>query len=1051
MDLFYQSNRTKLAIFCLCLYIGMTAVLCLSNLAIAAEEEKAGRVFFSPNGDGIIDAAIFRLSVSNPTNVASWEFIILDNQGREVKRLSGTGAPPNLLEWNGRDEHNQLISDGTYQYALNVVTLAGNHVNMSPQELICDRQTPSAKVSVEPTIFSAEEGSAKPTARFYIEALDANSIHSWLLKIQNVITGVAMKSFYGKGQPPASTEWSGQTDGDDPAPDGDYQFTLAVRDRAGNTTTTEPQKVTIDRAEPITVVEAKPSIFSPNNDGVQDLTIFSIQIPTTKKVIEQWILSILNPKGKVVKTFEGRGELPREIAWDGKEKAGQTVEDSAYSYQLVMVDQAGNRGTTIQKTLIVDNTPPKAVVDLKPVLLSPNGDGFGDNGLFQIDVVEINGIQTYGLEIRNDVGDIKRVFKGEGTPQTRLQWAGQEEGNRILIDGKYSYSMILIDNAGNKTVTSPKPFQIDTSPPVVNMTVEPKLISPNGEQKEAILQILVQDASEIEAWTLKIEDNKKKLVRKFEGTGLLLKPLAWDGRMENKEMVPDGPYNCIFWVQDKAHNDTLVPPQSVIVGAKIPDVVVQAKLPCFSPNADDIKDNNTFSISVQSFNKIRHWAVEIADTSGMLIRKFEGLASVPREIIWGGERDDKSPADDGIYRYILKVIDEAGNKNETAPQMVQIDTTRPQIDVKAVPPLFSPNNDGFLDQSLFNLTYRDASPANQWTVTIKNEKNKESRLLSGQNSVPENVAWDGKGEANKTLPDGPYTYTMNADDIVGNKSSTLEQIARLDTTPPELTLSVEPDIFAPRSNSLKNRALFIMSYQDASNISQWSLRFNTAKGGEVYQIKGEGSPPAEIVWEGANEKNVIFPDDLYKVQLVARDEVGNEGKSPEVKVTIDTSKPLLAVAAEEELVPSLMPELHTQESPRGIVINLAAEVLFETAKAELRPVAYPTLDEVAALFKKYAKRHILIEGHTDNVPINTAEFPSNQELSESRAKSIVQYFVDMRKVDATRFTFKGYADTRPVAENTTPQGRQKNRRVEVVILKSQENTETPKTIEKNPK
>ena len=157
------------------------------------------------------------------------------------------------------------------------------------------------------------------------------------------------------------------------------------------------------------------------------------------------------------------------------------------------------------------------------------------------------------------------------------------------------------------------------------------------------------------------------------------------------------------------------------VGAKIPDLSAKARLPAFSPNADGVKDSDAFAISVKSFNKIRHWALQITDQSGIVMREFEGLGAAPQEIVWGGERNDKSAADDGMYRYLLKVIDEAGNKNEMAAQMVQVDTTRPQIDIKAQPALFSPNADAFIDETVFHLTYGDASPAGRWTITVKSE------------------------------------------------------------------------------------------------------------------------------------------------------------------------------------------------------------------------------------------------------------------------------------------------------------------------------------------
>lgn len=1020
---FQISNLSNLWAFIICL-----------TVSFARAQTETAQVFFSPNSDGIIDSAVFRLSVSNASNIAEWVFVVTDNSGREIKRFTGKGAPPSGLDWNGKDEHNQLIPDGTYHYRLSVVTLAGNKVEMPPQELVCDRQTPTAQAGVEPALFSPEEGSAKPTAHFMMDAYDANGIHSWILKIVNAQTGSAVKSFYGKGQPMPKAEWDGRSDAYDPAPDGEYSFTFAVRDRAGNTTITSPKTVTIDRAEPMTSVEAEPPVFSPNADGVQDIVTFEIKPPPViKKQIENWSLSVKDMKGRALKMFEGLGEPPRAISWDGKDAAGKIAADGIYAYSFLTVDQAGNRGFALPKNLVLDTTPPQATIDLKPLLLSPNGDGFGDNGTYHMEVVEANGIRSYALEIKDDVGTLKKAFRGEETPAKQLQWAGQDSSDKTLVDGKYSYTLTLADRAGNKTTVEPKELQIDVTPPVVDWMVDPRLISPNGDQQEAHMRISVHDASEIEQWRLEIKDAASKVVRRYTGQGAYLDPIAWEGRDESKNMVPDGVYNAFFWVRDKANNAVLTSAQQIVVGAQIPEITVTAALNNFSPNADGVKDTAAFALKSRSFNKIKQWALAFTDGGQTLIREFQGLGAPPAEIIWSGERDDKTPSPDGFYRYVYRVTDEAGNRNQTQPQNIQIDTLRPEIDDRAVPALFSPNADGILDDMIFKLSYRDQSAAREWSITIKNEGNKVVRVLSGQGALPQDVRWDGRSDAQKAVPDGPYTFVLTAEDAVGNRSATLDQIIRLDTTPPQLTIAAEPTLFSPKSSSDKDRTVFNMTVQDASDLTRWSLKFVDAKNNEAHEIKGDGRPPVEIVWEGVNHKNDVLADGSYKVYLVVRDEVGNEGKSQPATVTIDTSKPVVAVVTHEEMVPSLVPEVQSVEGSRGIVINLAAEVLFETGKAQIRPEAFPMLDEAAGVIKKYPKRHVLVEGHTDNVPIRNEEFPNNQTLSEGRAKAVVDYFVRYKQIAAARLTPKGHGDSRPVADNENPENRQKNRRVEIII------------------
>jgi chemotaxis protein MotB len=120
---------------------------------------------------------------------------------------------------------------------------------------------------------------------------------------------------------------------------------------------------------------------------------------------------------------------------------------------------------------------------------------------------------------------------------------------------------------------------------------------------------------------------------------------------------------------------------------------------------------------------------------------------------------------------------------------------------------------------------------------------------------------------------------------------------------------------------------------------------------------------------------------------------------------------------------------------RGIEVALGDEVLFDTAKAELRPGSKEILNIVYDTILSL-ENEVVVEGHTDSRSINTVKFPSNWELSGARAASVVRYFLDKNKKLNKRVSIAGYAATRPVAVNTTVDGRQKNRRVNIVILKS---------------
>lgn len=119
------------------------------------------------------------------------------------------------------------------------------------------------------------------------------------------------------------------------------------------------------------------------------------------------------------------------------------------------------------------------------------------------------------------------------------------------------------------------------------------------------------------------------------------------------------------------------------------------------------------------------------------------------------------------------------------------------------------------------------------------------------------------------------------------------------------------------------------------------------------------------------------------------------------------------------------------EGALGLTIDISASALFSPGEARLSPGAVRALDAVGRVLAT-ADFPVRVEGHTDNVPITNPQFPSNWELSAARAASVVRLFIDA-DVDPRRLTATGYADQRPLADNATPEGRQKNRRVAITI------------------
>ena len=116
-----------------------------------------------------------------------------------------------------------------------------------------------------------------------------------------------------------------------------------------------------------------------------------------------------------------------------------------------------------------------------------------------------------------------------------------------------------------------------------------------------------------------------------------------------------------------------------------------------------------------------------------------------------------------------------------------------------------------------------------------------------------------------------------------------------------------------------------------------------------------------------------------------------------------------------------------------VQLTLKGSVLFDSGSSELKSDALPMIQKIAMILERYAQSTIEIEGHTDNVPIHTSRYESNDVLSSYRALAMFNYLVDNTSLDPSKIKHAGRGEYIPVADNTTPEGRAKNRRIEIKI------------------
>jgi len=152
----------------------------------------------------------------------------------------------------------------------------------------------------------------------------------------------------------------------------------------------------------------------------------------------------------------------------------------------------------------------------------------------------------------------------------------------------------------------------------------------------------------------------------------------------------------------------------------------------------------------------------------------------------------------------------------------------------------------------------------------------------------------------------------------------------------------------------------------------------------------------------------------------------------------DTSECYLTLQIEKALegIEEAAGAVSVEIEERGVVVRLMETLMFDLGQAHLRPEAQELLRRVAPILMK-SGRPIMIEGHTDNLPINTPEFPSNWQLSALRSANVIYFLTRGGVVPEAQLSSAAFADQHPIASNDSDEGRQRNRRVDIVFLKGQ--------------
>ena len=401
----------------------------------------------------------------------------------------------------------------------------------------------------------------------------------------------------------------------------------------------------------------------------------------------------------------------------------------------------------------------------------------------------------------------------------------------------------------------------------------------------------------------------------------------------------------------------------------------------------------------------------------------QGIHWISATIRWGGT--DKTP----VPQPPIATATEVQPTELTEPTQIlmpqQIQTSL-QISEEAI----SPNGDGVKDLAVFDI---DLTGDTAWQLEIRDEFREIVQTYSGTGMPIKAVEWDGKDVQGNLARDGRYTVQLIYSDAEGNRLPQRKMTVIVDTIPAALKVSAEPLILSTQAGALPhdefasndlvvNVPTVHVQASDLNPIGNWEFQFFNDAGSAIDQIKGEGDPPSTMVWNNWRQHELPSgADPQYRCGLTVHDFAGNRATHEATFAFIDLKgRPDNGQTTDEHIV------------KRELVVTMPG-LAFDSDSFEINDESRPSLERVVEALGANPLARAVIEGHTDD----RGDADYNLELSRQRANAVMTYLLDEFSIQPSRLSAIGYGEERPIADNDTEANQQRNRRVEIAILKDE--------------
>ncbi|WP_321992202.1 FlgD immunoglobulin-like domain containing protein [Marispirochaeta aestuarii] len=675
---------------------------------------------------------------------------------------------------------------------------------------------------------------------------------------------------------PREIVWDGRGDTGDFAPDGKYYMLIRAEDTKGNRGEAGPFTVIVDDTPPAVHVMLPYTVFSPNGDNNRDTLDIYFRDASLE---ETWEARIRKSDNTPVLDYSWQ-KFPMDTRWDGRTETGELMEDGEYIFSLSSTDLAGNSFSWHSGPLLKESALPPISARLSDTILSPNGDGIKDSVILYLDAETPDRIVKAGISVIGKNGASLASLPAPSSYPTSVTINGIMDNGRPIPDGIYYIRFNVEYRNGAVPSTVTPPLLIDTAPPSAVVSVDYRLLSPDGDGRRDELSFY-QSSEEASAWSGTITDQSGRTVYRRD-FGPRAPGFVWNGRDSQGRTVPDGVYTYSLQGADEAGNRALRRIDGIRIDTRPTPVALRSMDASFSPNGDGITETARFTPVIEITEGISSWLFEITDSKETAVFALSGRSydDLPRTLLWTGEG-----APEGLYGGRLTAEYEKGNiAVSVSPEQVALDISGPGINAQVSSLPFGPDGDGVNDRLMIRIAVDDPSGIILREAEILDPAGNAFLRLPAAAFTSAGWSWDGKSASGELVQSASdYTLVVRSRDTVGNES--------------RYNLAIPVDILVIRDGDRLKISISSIYFKpntpDYSNVEPETAKRNLAtldrlaeilKKYADYRIKLEGHG-VRIYWDQpqrwlSEETEVLVPLSRARAEAI-RSALSSRGVKPE--------------------------------------------------------------------------------------------------------------------------------------------------------------------------